>query len=106
MGDRRIAEIKDGDGSLFFYTHSYGHSLPAIARQALEVAEPRKTDTSYAFRRVVDYLIMATGSRDKEVGSGLSFLPNSEDEYGDPPTVIIDLKKWSVTALETEWSTR
>ena len=104
MGDRRIAEIKDGDGSLFFYTHSYGHSLPAIARQALEVAKPRRYDTSYAFRRVVDHLINATGSRDNEMGSGLSFLPNSEDEYGDPPTVIIDLKKWSVTALEAEWS--
>ena len=103
MGDRRIAEIKDGDGSLFFYTHSYGHSLPAIAREALEVAKPRKTDTSYAFRRVVDHLIKATGSRDNEVGSGLSFFPNSEDEYGDPPTVIIDLQQWSVTALETEW---
>ena len=103
MGDRRIAEIKDGEGSLFFYTHSAGHSLPAIAREALEVAKSRKTDTPYAFRRVVDHLIMATGSRDNEVGSGLSFFPNAEDEYGDPPSVIIDLQKWSVTAIETEW---
>ena len=103
MGDRRVAEIKDGDGSLFFYTHSYGHSLPAIAREALEVAKPRKTDISYAFRRVVDHLIKATGSRDSETGSGLEFHPYSEDEYGDAPSVIIDLQKWSVTAIETEW---
>ena len=103
MGDRRIAEIKDGEGSLFFYTHSAGHGLPAIAREALEIAKSRKTDTPYAFRRVVDHLIKATGSRDSETGSGLEFHPYSEDEYGDAPSVIIDLQQWSVTALETEW---
>ena len=112
MGDRRIAEIKTSDGSLFFYTHNMGHQLPDIAREALELAEPRRNigDDSYALRRIVDHLIYASGSRDNELNSGLMFSPNAEDEYPKlvnlstfgyrSTSVLIDMVRWRVEATD------
>lgn len=92
MGDRAMAEIKTQDGSLYFYTHWSGRELPADALKALEAAKPRLGDDSYATKIVVDSLIKASGSRDKETGAGLMLKPNAEDEYNnDQPSVIIDL---------------
>ena len=112
MGDRRIAEIKTSEGSLFFYTHYKGHKLPDIAREALELAEPRHKigDDSYALRRIVDHLIYASGSRDNELNSGLMFSPKAEDEYPKlvnlstfeyrPTSVLIDMIRWRVEATD------
>ena len=38
MGDRRMAEIKTEDGSLYVYTHWHGSQLPAMARAAMTSA--------------------------------------------------------------------
>ena len=103
MGDRRMAEIRTEEGSLYFYTHSTGFALPGNAKRALELATPRKNDIEYALRRVVDYLIFTSGSRDSEVGSGLMFSPNCEDEYGgNPHSVVIDMVNWKVTSTDME----
>ena len=97
MGDRAMAEIKTDEGSLFFYTHWHGETLLTIAKNALEEAEPRRGDSPYALRRVVDSLIKQTDSRDAETGSGLMLRPNAEDEYNSgKPSVIIDLNAWEV----------
>ena len=97
MGDRRRAEIRTSDGSLYFYTHWTGHSLENDAVEAMRLATPRKHDEFYALRRVVDHLILASGSRDNETGSGLMLKPNAEDQYGGKPcSVLIDLVKWEV----------
>ena len=102
MGDRRMAEIRTEDGSLYFYTHSTGSSLPHDAERALQLAEPRRDDTNYALRHVVDHLIHASYSRDSEIGSGLMFDATAEDEYltgdwGGRASVLIDLTGWEVT---------
>jgi hypothetical protein len=102
MGNRRMAEIRTKDGSLYFYTHSAGSRLPHDAEHALQLAEPRRDDTDYALRRVVDHLIHASYSRDSEIGSGLMFDPHLEDEYltgdwGGRASVLIDLIGWEVT---------
>tara|TARA_R100000008_G_C3570425_1_gene161756 strand:+ start:375 stop:686 length:312 start_codon:yes stop_codon:yes gene_type:complete len=100
MGDRRMAEIKTQDGSLYFYTHSTGFSLPNDAQQALKTAEGRKGDDSYALRIIVDQLIKSAGSRDSSLNSGLMFSPNAEDEYGgNPHSVVIDMIKWKVSII-------
>ena len=57
MGDRAMAEIRTKEGSLFFYTHWHGESLPSVSKEALEKAQPRKDDTPYALRIIVDQLI-------------------------------------------------
>ena len=92
MGDRAMAEIKTEHGSLYFYTHWTGNTLPATADDALELARPRWDDEPYALKIVVDYLIREAGARDSETGAGLLLRPYAEDEYNhDEPSVIIDL---------------
>ena len=103
MGDRRIAEIRTEEGSLYFYTHSTGFALPGNAKRALATATPRKNDIDYALRIVVDQLIKSAGSRDSEVGSGLMFSPSAEDSYGgNPHSVVIDMVNWKVTSTDME----
>lgn len=92
MGDRRMAEIKVTDGSIFFYTHWYGSELPKMAEIALKDAQPRIGDDPYAMRRVLDSLLRETRGRDTENGTGIMLGPNAEDSYnGDGASVVIDL---------------
>ena len=100
MGDRAMAEIKVEAGSIFFYTHWSGEGLPGIAKKALEKAQPRIDDNSYALKIVVDALIDGVGARDSETGAGLMLKANAEDEYNnDKPSVLIDLVKNKVTTI-------
>ena len=90
MGDRRMAEIRTADGSLYIYTHSAGYYLPARAKEAIQWAKPRWNDHSYATRMIVDQLTKP--GRDEQYGYGLMLAPNAEDEYNhDQPSVVIDL---------------
>lgn len=90
MGDRRMAEIRTSDGSLYIYTHSAGYDLPARAVDAIEWAKPRWNDHAYATRMIVDQL--TKHGRDDQYGYGLMLAPNQEDEYNnDQPSVVIDL---------------
>lgn len=95
MGDRRMAEIKTSEGSLYLYTHWGGSTLPDDARLAVEKAAPRLGDEGYWVRIVLDQL--TKGGRDKETGYGIMLKPNAEDEYADDkPSVIIDARDGSV----------
>lgn len=92
MGDRAMAEIKVSGGSIYFYTHWYGHQLPQVAKIALEDAQPRIGDDSYATKIVIDSLLRETNSRDSELGAGIMVKPFAEDEYNNnTPSVVIDL---------------
>ena len=104
MGDRRMAEIRTSDGSLYVYTHWNGSQLPEMARAAVEKAEPRLGDESYWVRIVIDQL--TKDSRDMETGFGILLKPNCEDEYNnDKPSVIIDARTGTVTELGSlPWS--
>lgn len=99
MGDRRMAEIKTDDGSLFVYVHWSGYELPAMAQVAIASAEGRWDDRSYATRIIVDQL--TEGGRDQETGFGLLLKPNAEDSYNNgEPSVIIDLLERQLTVLD------
>lgn len=94
MGDRAMAEIIIPNGRVYFYTHWGGSELPDHAQIALNAAQPRINDYSYALRIVLDRLIQLSGSRDQETGSGIMLSPDAEDEYNNnKPSVIIDLVK-------------
>lgn len=98
MGDRAMAEIKTEDGSLYFYTHWHGESLPEHAGVAVEAARSRLGDYSYWTRIIVDQLIKLSGARDSETGAGLMLKPDCEDSYnGDRPSVIIDGTTGTIT---------
>ena len=101
MGDRRMAEIKTTDGSLYVYTHWGGSDLPDIARHAISFAKLRWDDEPYAVRIIVDQL--TKDGRDKETGFGLMLAPNVEDSYNnDEPSVIIDLVARHLTIIDDD----
>ena len=103
MGDRAMAEIKVKDGSLYFYTHSYGFKLYEMGKNALKKASGRIGDDAYALKIVVDSLINESESRDCEIGAGLMLGPDAEDKYNnDNPSVIIDLVKNRVVSKAVE----
>ncbi len=96
MGDRRMAEIKTEDGSLYVYTHWQGYEFADIAKAAIKTAQPRWDDEPYATRIIVDQL--TKDGRDTETGFGLMLKPNAEDSYnGDKPSVLIDLPGQTLT---------
>jgi hypothetical protein len=98
MGDRRMAEIRTSDGSLYVYTHWNGSELFELAKAAVEAAKPRLHDEPYWTRIVVDQ--MTKDGRDEETGWGLMLKPSAEDEYnGDKPSVIIDASDGTVTEV-------
>ena len=98
MGDRRMAEIRTQDGSIYFYTHWDGATLPGAAFEAVLAAKPRWSDESYATRIVIDKLLAPY--RDQETGAGLMLQPNAEDSYNsDKPSVIIDLVTRTVVVI-------
>jgi hypothetical protein len=102
MGDRRVAEIKTEDGSLFFYTHWAGYNLVEHAELALDDASGRRGDDGYALKIVLDSLIKRVDGRDTEYNAGIYLQAYNEDhefiledEYGDgnSPSIIIDLRQ-------------
>lgn len=103
MGDRRMAEIKTDDGSLYVYTHWCGQEFPAMAEAAIVAAKGHWSDRSYATRIIVDQLTKS--ERDGETGFGLSLRPDHEDSYnGDEPSVIIDLLEGTLkVCTESVW---
>ena len=105
MGDRRMAEVKVTDGSLYVYTHWQGYAFLEMAEQALETARPRLGDDSYALRIVVDQL--TKDGRDQETGYGLMLKPSAEDEYNhDEPSVIIDMVSQELTVIRDGTTTK
>lgn len=97
MGDRRMAEIKLEDGSLYVYTHWHGSSFEEMARNAVNAASPRLGDEPYWTKIVVDQLTKP--GRDQEAGFGLMLKPDAEDEYnGDKPSIVISAKDGSIVA--------
>jgi hypothetical protein len=98
MGDRRMAEIKTSEGSLYVYTHWHGSVLPKLAREAAAAAKPRLGDEPYWVRIVVDQL--TKDGRDQETGFGLMLKPSCEDSYNrDKPSVILNATTGEVEVI-------
>ena len=105
MGDRRVAEVRGINGSLFVYTHWSGAIMTDLAKEATEEAKVRQTDEPYAIRIILDQMMKE--GRDKETGWGIVFDPmDAEDSYGGPPSIIIDIEKgegWSTDQGSWKW---
>ena len=106
MGDRRMAQIKTSNGSLYVYTHWHGYDWEDATRQAIVASESRwgdfsLADESYALRVIVDQLTIP--GRDDSTGYGLAFSPSFEDEYyGDKPSIVIDIPQLLLTFLSND----
>lgn len=81
MGARTNFELKDGEGSVWLYSHWGGDDKSTDFAKALEHARPRWGDVPYAIRMVVSRLI---GDRwTSETGYGLTSYESGEESY-DP----------------------
>lgn len=96
MGDRIVFSIKqDKDLSVNLYSHWGGYDRFLDLARALQAAEPRWNDVSYATRIIVSQLI---GDQwNDELGFGL-WASNSDGAYGgDHPDITIDLVNKTVS---------
>lgn len=79
MGARTNFELKDSKGSVWLYSHWGGDDKMTDLAAALEKAESRWNDTTYAMRIVVSQLIGKDW--DSETGFGLSSYEANEESY-------------------------
>ena len=90
MGDRIVYSIKqDKDLSVNLYCHWGGYDRFVDLARALQAAEPRWNDGSYATRIIISQLI---GDQwDQELGFGI-WASSSDGSYGgDHPDITINL---------------
>jgi len=112
MGDRRIAEIKTEEGSLYFYTQHTGFRMYYDALNALDTASLRRGQPDYALKIVLDYMIGSASARDSETGAGISLSLKemaiddysytiTGDDMSNQPTILIDIRSdvWEVYDL-------
>ena len=90
MGDRIVYSIKqDKDLSVNLYSHWGGYDRFNDLARALQAAEPRWNDGSYATRIIISQLI--GDNWNQELGFGI-WASNSDGAYGgDHPDITIDL---------------
>jgi hypothetical protein len=79
MGARTNFELKDYKGSVWLYSHWGGDTKANDLAAAINHAEPRWGDTSYAMRMVISYLIKDNLMGD--TGYGISSWESGEEEY-------------------------
>lgn len=96
MGDRIVYTIRqDSNLSLNLYSHWGGYDRFISLASALQAAEPRWNDSSYASRIIISQLIGTNWN--EETGFGLW----ASDEHGmyggDHPDIIIDLVNKTVS---------
>jgi|AntAceMinimDraft_1070359.scaffolds.fasta_scaffold01157_36 hypothetical protein len=99
MGSRTNFELKDYKGSVWLYSHWGGDSKANDLAAAINHAEPRWFDTSYAMRMVVSYLIK--DSLMEETGYGISSYEHGEESY-EPMSV--DFVNGTVTCQDIVYS--
>jgi len=81
MGARTNFELKDHKGSVWLYSHWGGDNKSTDFARALSHAEPRWSDTPYAIRMVISYLIKDNLLGD--TGYGITSYESGEESY-DP----------------------
>ena len=81
MGARTNFELKDSQGSVWLYSHWGGDNKSMDFAKALQHAEPRWGDVSYAIRMVISYLIKDNLMED--TGYGITSYESGEESY-DP----------------------
>lgn len=96
MGDRIVYSIKqDQDLSINLYSHWGGYDRFETLARALQAAQPRWTDSSYATRIIVSQIV---GDQwESETGFGLWASTEDGDYGGDHPDITIDLVNKTVS---------
>lgn len=79
MGSRTNFQLKDEKGSVWLYSHWGGDSKMNDLAAAIETAEPRWDDITYAMRIVVSQLVGSDWN--SETGFGLSSYEAGEESY-------------------------
>jgi hypothetical protein len=79
MGARTNFELKDSAGSVWLYSHWGGDNKSYDFAKALDHATPRWSDTPYAIRMVISYLIK--GSILSDTGYGITSYESGEESY-------------------------
>lgn len=93
MGDRGNIIVKDGDSTVYLYTHWSGTDLPDIVKRGLAM-KWRWDDGPYLARILFDQ--MTEGRHGEEVGFGIS------STYGDGGTdITVDVDKQTVSRKGT-----
>lgn len=99
MGDRGNIIVKDGDSTVYLYTHWRGSEIPSFVRKSLARARDRWTDGQYFARVLFQDLISGdTGIS----GFGIS---STRGDGGTDVTVDIDKQQVDGVAFE-EYLTR
>lgn len=90
MGDRIVYTIRQDENlSLNLYSHWGGYDRFIDLARALQAAEPRWNDSSYAARIIVSQLIGDQWA--EEIGFGLWASTEHGMYGGDHPDIVIDL---------------
>ena len=99
MGARTNFELRDAKGSVWLYSHWGGETKADDLMAALEKAQPRWNDPSYAMRIVVSQLIGSDW--ESETGYGLSSYEYGEESY-DP--IIVNFATDLITYQDRDYS--
>ncbi len=98
MGDRANFGFKDSkENIIFLYGHWAGHRMLENLADAVQAAEPRWSDESYATRIAISRLVGDEWT--SETGWGLSVNTLADNEHKVP---IIDWKNKTFTLMEED----
>ena len=102
MGDRANFGFKDSkDNTVFLYGHWAGHQMLANLANAVQKAQPRWDDESYATRIAISQLIGEEWN--KETGWGISVNSILDNEHKIP---VIDWRNRTFTLYEEDLETK
>lgn len=102
MGDRANFGFKDSkEDIIFLYGHWAGHRMLENLADAVQAAEPRWNDESYATRIAISRLVGDEWT--SETGWGLSVNTLADNEHKVP---IIDWKNKTFTLMEEDLTTK
>lgn len=92
MGDRANIQVKEGDSSVFLYTHWDGHKLPSILHRALS-RRARWNDGPYLSRIIFSEMIR--DNIDEDTGYGIW----SSEMDNEHPVLVVDIDKQEVNGI-------
>lgn len=90
MGDRANVVVKDGDSTVWLYTHNEGSDLPGVLRESLQRGKERWHDGPYLARIIFDDM---TRGDQELTGFGISSVPGD----GDNRILLVNVDTQTVT---------
>lgn len=90
MGDRANIEVREGDESVYLYTHWRGSDAPQTLQKALRRGKDRWTDNGYLARII--FCDLVSGYEDELTGFGIYASPLFASKH-----LLVDVTKQTVT---------